>query len=423
MLFYSSVHPDWDYFGSFQRSKKGQDISALLEAVAMNHPRNTTPCFEQLEQLGIILGSGGFESILIQQDPYGVFDPSDHSWAETVLTTAKTVLDIPIWYCFSVSGRLYVLCCFPRLREGMPETKQVENRLYEQFAALVSQLQPDHPAMRVIVSDIQFEETGIFRNFNNLHHAMEYYDFLDFSQTVIQLSAEQQLHDAFIGNLSVYRQFSVAIAERLSREDCDPGALAREVCDMLLNNSVPSIESVHHHIQIFMLTFTDYLGSSGLVDAAYMTRHNIVYRAMGFERETGFRANMAEIMEDLHQQNKTLRAIGKQKRIQSIREYVEQNIHDPDLTVAGISERFHVSTTQASKQFRYYFGISLHRFLQQTRFRYAQGLIETHPDWPMHQVAAAAGYTDLSTMYRAFRQLGNVTPAALRDSLVQHKST
>ena len=37
------------------------------------------------------------------------------------------------------------------------------------------------------------------------------------------------------------------------------------------------------------------------------------------------------------------------------------------------------------------------------------------------QVAEAAGYTDLSTMYRAFRQFGDITPGALKAS-VRHRT-
>lgn len=125
---------------------------------------------------------------------------------------------------------------------------------------------------------------------------------------------------------------------------------------------------------------------------------------------------MQELVEELRRQHRILRAIGRQKRIQTIREYVELHITDPELSVSQISDHFQISTAQIAKQFRYYFGVSLHRFLQQIRFQTAQNLIEAHPDWAMAQVSQASGYTDLSTMYRAFRQLGNITPGALRDA-------
>ena len=422
MLFYSSVHQEWDCFGEFSTKKQAKDIAALLEAIALNHPRNTRSCFEDLERLGIVLGNGGFETILIQQDPMGAVTVTDDSWAKTVLAIAQIYITAPIWYCFSVSSRLYILICLPRIFEDDGQKQPIEETLYQGWQRMLPELQKYAPALRMIASDIQYGEAGVFRTFNNLHHAMEYYDFLEHTPALIQLNSEEQLHGAFVDDLSFYRQFSVSMAEKLSREDSEPVALAQEISDTILSNSVPSIESIHYHIQIFMLTFTDYLGSSGLVDTAYITRNNIVTRAMGFERESDFRRIMEGLLADLWQQNHTLRAIGKQKRTQSIREYVEENICDPELTVSTISERFRLSTTQLSKQFKYYYGVSLYRFLQQTRYQFAQALLMEHLDWSMQQISAAAGYSDLSTMYRAFRQFGNVTPAALRDALqVQQK--
>ena len=419
MLYYSSIYPERDYFDSFSKSDQGLRISELLEGVALNHSRNTLPCFSTLESLGIILGNGGFETILIQRDPLGPVSTVDAGWAKSVVAAAKKSLVVPLWYCFSIGCRIYVLICLPRLREGDPEADATGRRIYDSCVRMNDLLKPDAPTLRIILSDFEYGETGVFRNFNKLHHAMEYYDFRTVWPSPIQISTDQQLHGAFIGDLSAYRQFSVSVAEQLSRDDLSTEAVANTICDAILQNSGPSMESIHHHVQIFMLTFTEYLGSSGLVDASYLSRHQIVHRAMGFETEAQLRGIMLELIEELHRQNRTLRSVGRQKRIQSIREYVEQSITNPDLTVAHVSEAFGLSTTHIAKQFRYYYGVSLHRFIQQTRYRLAETLLSEHPDWPVHKIAEAAGYSDLSTMYRAFRTLGNVTPGALRDALQQ----
>ena len=415
MLYYSSIHPEWDCFGSFASSEKGRLLSELLEAVVMNHHRNTGQCFAMLERLGVILGNGAFASVLIQRDPFGSVDAVDTDWIRRLVQEAAGRLSVPLWYCFSVSGRVYILCCYPRLTEESPDVLDAGRELLADCTALQAELA--QPALRIILSDLQYGETGVFRTFNNLHHAMEYFDFRSAYHSPIQLNSEEQLHGALIGDMSVYRQLAVEVAEQLSRGEVPVADIAGQVCDRLLQNSVPSMESVHHHIQIFMLTFTDYLGQTGLVDASYISRRQIVYRAMGFERESEFREIMRALLEELQQQNQTLKKIGRQKRIQSIREYVETHISDPELSPAQISDRFQVSTAQISKQFRYYYGVSLHRFLQQTRLQRAEALLRDHPDWSMRKIAEAAGYTDLSTMYRAFRALGNMTPGALRDSL------
>ncbi len=421
MLFYCSIHPDWDYNGEFPKTEKCRTISQLLETVATVHYRNTGSCFAELERQGIFLGNGAFKTILIQRDPFGQFDPMDGNWNHVVAEAAVQSLCVPLWYGLSMGGKQYLLCCFPRLTEGSPEASSIEAGIETACHSLQTTLQPENPSLRIIASDLQYGEPGIFRTFNDLTHALDYYDFRIEQRSPIFLNSESQLHGALIGDLSVYRQLSVVIAEQLSHSSLSVETVAGQVCDALLDNSVPSMESIHHHIQIFMLTFTEYLGSSGLVDAAYMSRHRIVYRAMAFEREEELRSNMGTILEELHRQNRTLRTIGRQKRIQSVREYVEFHITDPELTVAQISDLFQIGTAQIAKQFRYYYGVSLHSFISRSRFQRAEELIRQHSDWSMRKIAEEAGYTDLSTMYRAFRALGDITPGALRDSLRQNE--
>ena len=175
MLYYSSIHPEWDCFGTFAASEKGRLVAELLETAATNHHRNTGTYFAELERLGIILGNGAFATALIQRDPFGPVDGIDLDWVHSLLETATRLLPAPLWYCFSVSGRVYVLCCYPRLSEGSPDATTSAKLLLERFTEF--QQTQSIPALRIILSDLQYGETGVFRSFNNLHHAMEYYDF------------------------------------------------------------------------------------------------------------------------------------------------------------------------------------------------------------------------------------------------------
>ena len=420
MLFYCSLHPDWDY--SDPSACRNREISELLETVARTHYRNTEACFEALERRGVILGGGGFLTILLQRDPEEPADPLSRDWMQCVADAARKLLTVPLWYGLSIGGKAYILICLPRLTEGDGNSEQMLREVKDTAGSLQSVLSENCPRLRIIVSDIQFGEAGIFRTFNDLSHAMEYYDFRTAYASPLFLNSEQQLHDALISDLSAYRNLSVQIGEQLSRSTFSPEAGADQICTVLMDNTVPSMESVHYHVQFFMLTFTDYLGSSGLVDAAYMQRKQIVYRVMGFEREEELRNNLISILEELHQQNRTLQRIGRQKRIQSVRDYVQEHIADPMLSVGQITETFHVSGAQLAKQFRYYYGLSLYRYIQQTRYHLAESLLREHPDWSTRRVAEAAGYGDLATMYRAFRTFGDITPGALRDALKQTKA-
>ena len=422
MLLYSSLHPARDYFGDFASSSTGILTANLFQTIALCHYHTAKRCFSDLEDLGFFLGNGAFAMAMIQEAPFGLIDIKDMRWARQVVDAAKAHVSGTLWYCFAMGGKIYILCCFPRLMEGDPEAEQALLQLYHTFAELQAVLEPEHSALRIILSDFEYGTMGIFRTYSQLHHAAEYYDFLSHAVSPIQLDSQRQLLGAFTDDMSTYRQFSVAISEQLSREESTVEAISKEICDTILKNSVPSMESLHHHLQLFMLTFTDYLGSAGMVDVSYIKRHNIVSRAMGFEKEATFREIMLELVTELQQQNKTLRTIGRQKRIQTIRTYVEDHITDPNLTITQISDRFHLCKTHLAKQFRYYYGLTLYQFIQQRRLQCAQALLQQQPTWSMREIATAAGYSDLSTMYRAFRSINDVTPGALRNALRQENA-
>lgn len=419
MLLYSSLHPDWDYFGKFASSPQGILTADLFQTISLCHYNTSKGCFADLEDLGFFLGNGAFAMAVIQENPSGPIDIKNADWAKQVVDTAKARISGTLWYCFAMGGKIYILCCFPRLTEGDPETDQALLQLHDSFAEIQAALEPAHSALRIILSDFEYGDMGIFRAYNQLHHAAEYYDFLSHTVSPIQLDSQRQLLGAFTDDMSAYRQFSVAISEQLSRDESTVEAISGEICNTILKNSVSSMESLHHHLQLFMLTFTDYLGSAGMVDVSYIKRHNIVRRAMGFEKEATFRKVMLELVTELQQQNKTLRTIGRQKRIQTIRAYVEEHITDPNLTITQISDRFHLCKAHLAKQFRYYYGLTLYQFIQQRRLQCAQALLQQQPTWSMREIATAAGYSDLSTMYRAFRSINDVTPGALRNALRQ----
>lgn len=412
MIYFSSLHPD-RYGIDGQLDQQSVEISALLEAIALKHSRNAAECVQRLETLGIVLGNSGFEAALIQKNPLGSVSGSNAAWYRRVVACGRDAITGTIWYCFSTGGNLYILCCYPRMTESSEEIETEKQRLHACFEKMLKAL--CDPDVRIILSDIQSGQNAVFRCFNNLHHATEYYDFREKTAGLIQINSEQQLHGAFIEDMSSYRKFSVSMADQLIQNRYTSAELAEQVSTQLIKNSAPSMESVHHHLQIFILTFTEYLGSTGLVDASYMKRKRIVYRVMGFESHREMTLRLSEILEDLSAQYQKLRIIGKRERIQNVRAYVEAHISDSQLTVSDISERFSIGTAQLAKQFSHYYGVSLYKFMQQCRFQLAEQLIREKPTTPIQEIATLAGYADISTMYRAFRQLGNTTPGAVKN--------
>ena len=232
--------------------------------------------------------------------------------------------------------------CYPRAEKAGESHDRIVSQLYSDFNGIHQALMQGHPDLHILISDVFFGESELYLAANSLNHAIEYDAFLTEKPSVVQLSTERQLHGAFVEDFHVYRKLSNQTVEQLTAEDCDLVQLSNSIVDQLIENSSPSMESVHHHIQMFALTLTEQLETSGLVDAAYIREHHIVRKCMAFETEAELRGTMEGIIRELHRQYQMLTAIGKQRRIQSVRDHVEQHISDCNLSVNLLAERFGV---------------------------------------------------------------------------------
>lgn len=100
------------------------------------------------------------------------------------------------------------------------------------------------------------------------------------------------------------------------------------------------------------------------------------------------------------------------QRIQQIRLYLEENFaYKCDL--ASLADRFHLSQSYLSHQFREVTGSSVIAYL--TAFRIAEAkrrLVDT--DCPVVQVATECGFTDHSNFGRTFRSMTGMSPKEFR---------
>ena len=111
MLYYSSLHPDWDYQSSVPNEPLGK-ISEALEVISLNHYRRTGAYFDDLERWGIFLGNGGFLVAMLQSAPRSPLQQEAGDWPRLVAEAAKSTLQTPLWYCYTVAGRLYLLISY-----------------------------------------------------------------------------------------------------------------------------------------------------------------------------------------------------------------------------------------------------------------------------------------------------------------------
>lgn len=395
-----------------------REIGEMLSILVNQHYRYTEPLFARLEQAGVFLGNGFFAVAVIQESSPVVTREELDRLLPDLEQACRALLRTPLYYGVQANGTLHLILCYPRAEKDGEAHNRIVSQLFADFTSIRRSLAQSHPALHILISDVFFGESELYLAANSLHHAIEYDAFLTEKPSVVQLSTERQLHGAFVEDFHVYRRLSNQTVERLTAEDCNLTELSGAIVDQLIRNSSPSMESVHHHIQMFVLTLTEQLGSSGLVDSAYIREHHIVRKSMAFETEAELRGAMEGIVRELHRQYLMLTAIGKQRQIQTVRDYVEAHISDCNLSVNMLAELFALSPSQLTKQFRRYYAVSLHQFIQTTRLQKAKALIAAHPDWTLQKISDAAGYIDTSTMYRVFKKVDGTSPGTLKQQVL-----
>ena len=103
-----------------------------------------------------------------------------------------------------------------------------------------------------------------------------------------------------------------------------------------------------------------------------------------------------------------------------ILEYIDKNYTDPSFYCASISEKFEISISAFSRQFKEKTGIKFIDYLHKRRITLAKRLLNEDCTLRMEDIAARTGYTNELTFYRAFKRMEGKTPGAYRFELIQN---
>ncbi len=105
--------------------------------------------------------------------------------------------------------------------------------------------------------------------------------------------------------------------------------------------------------------------------------------------------------------------LNKDPRIRSIMNYINENLSDPGLCVASVSEVLKLSPNYISGYFNREVGTSLAQYIAQKRIKKAK-LMLTTTDQKMAQIASECGFNDVSYFSSVFKKHTGVTPLAFR---------
>lgn len=96
-----------------------------------------------------------------------------------------------------------------------------------------------------------------------------------------------------------------------------------------------------------------------------------------------------------------------------VKDYIETNYADPDLSLIGISEQFSMNSRYLSKLFKEHFGEKFIDYVIQVRLEKARRLL-VETDLPVQSIAEMVGYIHVISFHRAFKKMFGLPPGDYR---------
>lgn len=100
--------------------------------------------------------------------------------------------------------------------------------------------------------------------------------------------------------------------------------------------------------------------------------------------------------------------------IRQVREYIDAHFANPDLSLAHLSDEFHLSFKNLSRIFKEEFGENFVDYLAKVRIERAKQFMMDMPDESIQEIARNVGYTHSISFIRMFKKMEGVTPGQYR---------
>lgn len=101
--------------------------------------------------------------------------------------------------------------------------------------------------------------------------------------------------------------------------------------------------------------------------------------------------------------------------VNEMKDYIEENFTNPDLSLKHLSDRFQISGKYASYLFKTEFKMKFVDFLTELRMKEAQLLLE-ETDFPLQDIALQVGYANAISFGRVFKRIAGITPGDYRSA-------
>ncbi|NOV03712.1 helix-turn-helix domain-containing protein [Paenibacillus planticolens] len=392
--------------------------SHFLQGLLKGNLEQDIPVHESLSAHDIRLASPHFAVLLFHIDHFGKFqedvtvDPQKVKLMQFIMMNVVEEVIGSDHQGFTteiddMQACIYNFGCGQDPEELRRVAEQVKLFLFDHF----------HVQLTISISGIHSELFGIAEAYQEALSAMAYrlvvgggavirYDELPSSEAVRQagnyyypLHVEQQLIN-FV-KIGDYEKSS-SIIEQIIETNVTNAVL-----------SVPLGKCLMFDLASTMLKTMNEIGSQANKNG-FMEQFNPVERLSGCETIKEMRREILSILEQVCQSVQASRKQEYSPIGELVSAYVKANYTEENLNISMIGEKFGITPSYLSKQFKAQTGDALLDFISRTRLEEAKKLL-TEQTLSIMEIARKVGYADINTFNRTFKKFEGITPGKYKE--------
>ena len=355
------------------------EITRNLELLVSNRDDLADYAFHQLQRCGIDLSDQALYLVMFKvRNTDGALLSRLEAIKKEILFDAGQLCStqFPV-YSFSYNGIDVTLLTQPRSADHSAQCTQ-----NAAFIEHMSQYLIDKYAqyqLQVLVSGETEHCSELTYCCGALYHATEFSYSLTESPAFALVDFKKQSFSYTVETLFAYRKLCLKLSHLILAEQLDAHRSAVEICEMVLDQTEYSANALHGHMMIFATYFMERLLSDNVVNHMYLAEENILNELRMGNNEINYTSNLERILKKINGRHKYIAHSISSERMKQVRQYVEDNISDVNLSVIKIAEHFSINRGTLTEEFKRYFGSYLSTYISQQRLEFAQRLIDLYP--------------------------------------------
>ncbi|TXK84286.1 helix-turn-helix domain-containing protein [Paenibacillus sp. N3.4] len=193
-------------------------------------------------------------------------------------------------------------------------------------------------------------------------------------------------------------------------------AMINEIIEINVSDaslSVPLAKCLMFDLIGTLLKTMDEIGTSS-DKRELIEQMNQIDRLMGCQSIKEMKVQIRDVLKQVCQSIQEDRGQEHNQLSQQVIEYVINNYSEENLNISMVGEKFGLTPSYLSKQFKAQTGEALLDFISKTRLEEAKKLLSLQT-LSVAEIAKKVGYTDINTFNRIFKKFEGITPGKYKD--------